>query len=287
MSVARTFDATRCLLGEGAFWHPVRARFMWFDILSMRLMSREAGQTRIWSFDSFASAMGWVDRDRVIVATATDLRLLDLETGTQEPLCPLEADDPASRSNDGRADPHGGFWCSTMRIGDDGGAGAIYRYFRGQLTRLRDGIAIANAICFAPSGRVAYFTDTPTRQVMRWRLDAEGWPLGEPEPLIDLRPAGVNPDGMVTDAAGNLWLALWGSGRVAVFSSEGRQCGSHPLPAAQSSCPVFGGPGYTTLLVTSAAAELSQPDLTRNAAHGRTFALRGLGPGRPEPRVIL
>jgi 2-dehydro-3-deoxyphosphogalactonate aldolase len=37
-----------------------------------------------------------------------------LTTGSLETLCALEAENPLTRSNDGRADPQGGFWIGTM-----------------------------------------------------------------------------------------------------------------------------------------------------------------------------
>ena len=57
----------------------------------------------------------------------------------------LEADRPGTRSNDGRADPHGGFWIGTMSKTAAEGEGAIYRYYRGEVRRLHPGITIPNS----------------------------------------------------------------------------------------------------------------------------------------------
>ena len=100
----------RCALGEGAFWHPERGEFFWFDITGRKLHSL----ARSWDFDEMPSAMGWVSRDEVVIATETRLMLFDLGTGAARTLCALEADNPVTRSNDGRADPQGGFWIGTM-----------------------------------------------------------------------------------------------------------------------------------------------------------------------------
>lgn len=101
------------------------------------------------------------------------------------------------------------------------GAGAIYRYYRGTLRRLYHGLSIPNAIAFTPDARHAHFSDTVTRKVMRVALDAEGWPDAAPEVFIDLTAEGLNPDGAVVDAAGVLWLAQWGAGRVAAYGRDG------------------------------------------------------------------
>lgn len=283
----RVHDTTRCLLGEGPLWHPERGQLLWCDILSRRILAREDGRLRDWSFDRFVSCMGWVDRSRVIVATQTDLTLLDLDSGATETLCPVEAGNTATRSNDGRADPQGGFWFGTMALDKTPGAGAIYRYHDGELTCLRPGLTIPNAICFSPDASCAYFADTPTGRIHRWALDDAGWPMGEPELFVDESASGHAPDGAVCDASGRLWVANWGSSRIAVYSPDGAPERTVPLPATQVTCPAFGGDDLSTLYCTSAAVALSETEITANAAHGQTFATDGAGTGQAEHRVRL
>jgi sugar lactone lactonase YvrE len=281
-------DATPCVLGEGPLWHPERGQLFWFDILGRRLLAQDEGRTRTWDFDRIASAAGWVDRDRLIVASETGLFLFDLGTGASGTLCEVEADRPDTRSNDGRADPWGGFWFGTMGKAAEPGAGAIYRWHLGTLRRLHGGITIPNSICFSPDRRFAYFTDTPTRIIRRQPLDAAtGWPEGAAEDWLDLRPEGLNPDGSVTDAEGNIWNAQWGAGRVACYSPDGRFLRAVGFPARHTSCPAFGGAGLSTLFCTSAREHLPPDILAAEPANGQTFAAGDVAVGTPEPRVIL
>jgi sugar lactone lactonase YvrE len=131
--------------------------------------------------------------DTLLVATETDLVRFDLETGAQERVAPLEAGNPATRSNDGRADPFGGFWIGTMGKSAEAGAGALYRYYRGEVVELRDGITIPNATCFSPDGGCAYFADTAEHIVWRIPLDARGMAEAEWEVWLDHREAGSTP----------------------------------------------------------------------------------------------
>ena len=112
--MSEVFDATPCELGEGPLWHLERNQLFWFDIIGMRLHAREGDETRTWQFGEHVSAAGWIDRDRLLIASETALFSFDLGTGRHETVCPLEADEPRTRSNDGRADPWGGFWIGTM-----------------------------------------------------------------------------------------------------------------------------------------------------------------------------
>lgn len=284
MNEARVHDRAICHLGEGPLWHPERGELWWFDILGRTLH----GPGRRWPLAELSSAMGWVDGRRVLLARRGALVLFDLETGEEgETVAPLCADDPKVRPNDGRADPWGGFWIGTMGIRLEEGRGAIWRWHGGELRRLVAGIAIPNAICFDAARGCAYWTDTPTGLVQRQPLGPEGWPEGEAEVFLDLRDAGLHPDGAVADEAGNVWIAMWGAGRVCGFSPEGEAVGEYRVPARQSSCPAWGGADFSTLFVTSAAAGIPQEDIAEAPDQGRTFAVATDRHGAPEPRVRL
>jgi sugar lactone lactonase YvrE len=269
----------RCDLGEGAFWHPLRQEFFWFDITGRSLHSL----AQSWMFDEMVSAAGWVSDDLILIASELRLFLFSLSSGKTRSLTALEADNLRTRSNDGRADPQGGFWIGTMGKQAENGAGAIWRWHQGELRKLYPAISIPNAICFAPDGKSACFTDTPTRQIMRVALDTEGWPVGQPELWIDLTTDGLNPDGAVFDATGALWLAQWGSARVAQYGPDGQFRQAIGVGAAHSSCPAFGGPGLTTLFCTTARQGIARP----GPLDGATFAGPAPVAGLAEHQVKL
>lgn len=277
------FDDRRCTLGEGPLWHPSRQQAFWFDILGRRLLSVDAEGPREWVFGEYVSAAGWVDADRLLVASQTALTVFDTSTGTGGQSWPLEADNPLTRSNDGRADPMGGFWIGTMSIDKPRGQrGAIYRFYRGEIRLLYDRIGVSNAICFAPDGRTAYYADTDRATIWRQALDAEGWPQGEAKVHVDLTAEALRPDGAVVDAEGNLWNAQWGAARVACYGPDGLFRRAIDLPPRQTSCPAFIGAGLDRMLVTSAGEGLT------GEADGLTFVIDGLDvTGQAEYQVRL
>ncbi|TYC52129.1 SMP-30/gluconolactonase/LRE family protein [Rhodobacterales bacterium] len=279
--MSRIFDDRQCTLGEGPLWHPERQQLFWFDILGKKLLTRENGSPKSWAFDEYVSAAGWVSRDELLIASASKLFLFNLESGSSSKLVDLEADNPATRSNDGRADPQGGFWIGTMAVEADPGAGSIYRFYKGELRKLFGPITITNAICFAPDGGTAYFADTDTGQMHKVALDGEGWPSGEPELFIDFSAEGLNPDGAVVDSTGNIWNAQWGAGRVACYAPDGRFIDEIAFPADQVSCPSFGGTDLQTLYVTSAAIGLT------GESQGRTYEAPTTARGQREHRVLI
>lgn len=281
------FDARRCQLGEGPLWHPLRKQLFWFDILERKLLSLEGDKPLEWTFDEAVSAAGWIDHDTLLIASASGLWRFDLISGAQSLISTLEHKNQITRSNDGRADPWGGFWIGTMGYNAEPGAGAFYRFYQGQLRKLFGDITIPNAICFAPNRGHAYFADTAEAKVMRVALDRAGWPVSAPTTFVDLSSEGLNPDGAVVDKTGTLWIAQWGAGRVAAHGPDGSFVTAVDVPAEHATCPAFGGDDFATLYVTSAMQGIDTERLKTEGSHGQTFAISGVAQGLAEPRVIL
>lgn len=281
------FDIRPCQLGEGPLWHPERKQLFWFDITAQRLLTVDGTGPRHWSFDDMVSAAGWIDHSTLLIASANGLWRFDIETGSRALICPLEADNAATRSNDGRADPWGGFWIGTMGRNAEQGAGAIYRYYHGKLRLLVDGITIPNAICFAPDKSCAYFADTNLQKIMKTKLDAIGAPETPPEVFIDMKKDNLNPDGAIVDADGTLWIALWGAGQVVAYNADGSLQRAVNVPGAHTTCPAFGGNDLRTLFVTSARQGLPQEAISRIPENGMTFAIEDLSTGLPAPQVQI
>ena len=282
------FDNRACELGEGPLWHPERQQFFWFDIIGKKLLSAKDGVQHAWDMPELTSAAGWVDADTLMLVSETGFHRFSIETGKIERLADLERNQTGTRSNDGRADPFGGYWIGTMGKSAEARAGAIYRYYHGEVRLLFPGISIPNAISFSPDGTTAYFADTPSSQIMKIRLGArDGWPVGDAEVVVDLRDEGLYPDGAVVDADGNLWNAQWGASRVAVYDPSGNQVEEVSFPASNTTCPAFGGADLTDLYCTSALQGLSAEDRGANPNHGKTFIVPGAGKGQAEHRVVL
>ncbi|MBB5514617.1 sugar lactone lactonase YvrE [Rubricella aquisinus] len=285
--MAEIFDNRVCDLGEGPIWHPERGSLIWFDINDGRMLERQGETTRAWLFSEPVSAAGLLDAKRMLVASASSLFEVDLDSGEATTRMDLEHDSPLTRSNDGRADPMGGFWIGTMGRQAQPKAGAIYRLFGGELRKLFPEITIPNSICIAPDGSRAYFTDTPSRVIWSQPLDEQGWPVGEREVFVDLGDAPGNPDGAVCDADGYVWSARWGGSLVVRHAPDGRVDDEFMVPASQVTCPVFGGADMGTLYVTTAREGLSDEQLSTEPAAGCVFEIATGVPGRVEPYVKL
>ena len=169
-----------------------------------------------------------------------------------------------------------------MGFNAEPGAGAIYRYYQGELCRLVSDVTISNAICFAPDRSCAYYVDTHVGKIMRQPLsERDGWPVEEPAIFLDLSQAEFGVDGAVVDSMGNLWNAQWGAGRVVCYSAEGDVLETVRCPTPQTSCPAFGGADFSRLFVTTAASGV---DI---APAGQTFVTGTQAVGQREHQVRL
>jgi sugar lactone lactonase YvrE len=279
-----------CHLGEGPTYDPVTDTAWWFDILERTLLQADlaSGNITEHALPMMASVLAVIDDRRQLLAADTGLYIRDIATGGLTLHTPLEADNAATRSNDGRVHPCGALWVGTMGRHAEKGMGAIYRFYRGELSLLYAGVTIPNAICFSPDGATAYFTDTKTALLQRVAIDpSTAAPIGDPRTLYDHRGGTGGLDGAVVDAQGLIWNARWGGGCVDVYTPEGERVRSIGVPAKQSSCPVFVGKTFDRLLVTSAWEGMDDAKKAADPRHGQTFILDVGATGRAEPRVQL
>jgi sugar lactone lactonase len=286
----RILSEQHCQLGEGCTYDPATDTAWWFDILERTLFQADlaSGAVSSHALPVMASVLAFVDDARQLLATENGLYVRDIADGRLTLHTPLEADNAATRSNDGRVHPCGALWIGTMGRKAETGAGAIYRFHRGELLRLYANVTIPNAICFSPDGATAYFTDTSEGILYRVAVDpTNAMPTGTPATLYDHRGGAGGLDGAVVDVEGLIWNARWGGSCVDAYTPEGEWVRSIRVPARQPSCPVFVGENFDRLLVTTAWEGMDEPARAADPHHGRTFILDVGARGQAEPRVRL
>ena len=104
-----------------------------------------------------------------------------------------------------------------------------------------------NGIAFSPDEKWLYVCESTFQRILRFPVQSNG-KLGTPEVFANL-PEG-NPDGINFDRAGNLYVALLGSGAVHVLAPDGSLKKKIPMPGKDPSNVDFGGNNLRTLFVT-------------------------------------
>jgi sugar lactone lactonase YvrE len=254
-------------LGERPVWDTVGGCLIWVDIHAGRLHRHRPGE----SDDVLAEVTGPAGPVAVgaaapragggyVLAAADGFRFLRPD-GTHEsgPVRPPGMGDDV-RFNDAACDPAGRLWAGTVAHDARPAAGALYRLDPdGTVTTVLSGVTESNGLGWSPDGRTMYYIDSgevPPR-VRSFSFDPAAGELGGARDLVtfpaeEAAPSGkAVPDGLVVDAGGCVWVALWGGGEVHRYSPAGDLLMALPVPVSQPTCPGFGGPELSELYVTT------------------------------------
>ena len=269
-------------LGEGASWH-APTRSVWFvDIKDRRIHRCDAdgGGRRSWDAPGQPGFVVPAVDGGMVCALEDGLYRFDPAGGSFSPLLAVERALPGNRFNDGHVDAGGNLWFGSMDDGQAQPTGALYRLGRdGVLTRPDDGYIITNGPAISPDGKTLYHTDTPLRRVYAFDLREDGR-LADRRLFLQL-PEGSRPDGMAVDSAGDVWIALFGGGRIERYTPAGRLAGAVHFPCTNITKLAFGGEDLRTAYVTTAWKGLSPAQRLAQPLAGGLFAFRVETPGQP------
>ncbi|WP_309643473.1 SMP-30/gluconolactonase/LRE family protein [Phenylobacterium sp.] len=268
-------------LGEGPCWSPAEGRLYWFDIKGRALNWHEPASGR-WERRDLglrASAAAVREAGGLLLATEQGLALWD-PRGERLSLVQPMALEPGFRTNDGKVDPHGDFWWSTMDDDDGRRPGTVYRTrASGQTEAVISPIHIANTMSFSPDGLRLYLADSRAQAIYAYDMND----LSQRTEFAHTRGEAATPDGGAVDAQGFLWNAQWGGGRLVRYAPDGRIDLTVQVPVDQPTSCAFGGPGLRTLFVTSAWDGLSPAERRSQPLAGALFAFQPDVGGLPLP----
>lgn len=281
----------QAILGEGLLWHAGAQRWWWTDIEASALhaWSPEDGAPRHYPLPDRLASLAFCRSGRLLLGLAKQLSFASLADGANgasqlhlHPLVAVDAAEPRTRVNDGRTDRRGYFVFGTLNEASDRRPiGSFYQYSAQHgLRRLAlPAVAISNSICFSLDGKTMYFTDTPSRRIMRCDYDAESAQVANVRLFAPVADDHAYPDGSVIDRDGCLWNAQWGAGRVVQYAPDGRVLRTVPVPAKNPTCPAFGGPGLEQLMVTTSRQDMTDEERARYPLAGSLFWLEAAGTG--------
>lgn len=251
--------------GEGPVWWEPWGGLRFVDMLAGDVLhlGDDGGVTRT-HVGKVAAALRPRTRGGAVVATERAFALAETDDLSDLRLLPDVWDDPGIRFNDGGCDPDGRFWCGTMAYDETPGAGTMYRLDSADpyaVQRVWGDVTISNGLGFSPDGRLAYYNDTPTRTVSV--LDYEEGELRHRRAFVSLRDepdSAGHPDGLCVDAAGGVWVALFGGSAVRHYTADGRLAEVVELPVSQVTACTFGGEGLRELFITTSAEGIDHAD---------------------------
>ncbi|SNS85314.1 SMP-30/gluconolactonase/LRE family protein [Tropicimonas sediminicola] len=264
------------ITGKSPLWDETRGCLWWIDIQAQRLLrTRESGETTAIPVPSQPGFVALADSGRLVLGLENGLWTYAPESAAWEQVSETEADRPTVRLNDGKPDSRGRLWFGSMDMTHTGKAiGRLYRRDPGgEVTAMREGVAIPNAIVPCGNGRSLLFTDTARRRIELIDTDPRSGDITGTREILRI-PDGSNPDGACMDADGNFWVAIVGPGEVLRISPSGRCLQRLRTPVTRPTSVVIGGPDDRTLFVTDQRRFLPPSELARHSGAGGLHAIQ-------------
>jgi sugar lactone lactonase YvrE len=246
--VIRCVVNPRCTLGEGPLWDADAQRLYWVDILENRIYRYDpaGGATESWPTPEHVGFV--LPRNGELVAGfASGLHRVTLGGGV------ARVDRVDVRFNDATVDADGRIWACTLST--------YYCYDRDLSRRtVDDGYAVANGPALSPDGGLLYTVETEGNANRRKGVYVMPTGSSAEQELLIPWAYDSQPDGVVTDADGNLWLGEFGGNVLRRFSPDGEDTLAVPLPAWNVTKAALAG---DRLYVTSARVGVDAETLAR------------------------
>jgi sugar lactone lactonase YvrE len=281
-------------LGEGARWDDRRGELLRVDILGGLVLRDRVGDdgslapVRTYRLPGTVGAVAPVaDDDGWLLAAGRGFAHLAPDGAVRRI---AEVTPSGTRMNDAACDPQGRFWAGTKADDNRAGGGSLHRLDPDGRTELvRDGLTIANGIGWSPDGATMYLADTVPRVIHAFAFDGDRGTIADGRVLVEVTGDGAGPDGLTVDAAGDLWVAIFGGGRIERYAPDGRLRQILPVPARETTSCAFAGAGLHRLYVTTATEHWTDEQRRAEPGAGVTYRFdteaigRPAAPFRPDP----
>jgi sugar lactone lactonase YvrE len=279
-------SAEQAQLGEGIRWDDRRSELLAVDILAGRVYrgrirgDRSLERVRVYQLPGTVGMIAPVDGDDGWVIGAGRGFVYLAPDGAQRTIA--EVAPAGTRMNDGACDPQGRFWGGTLADDHHTGGGTLYRLDRtGRAEVMLEGLTISNGLGWSPDGRTMYLVDSGPRVIQAFTFDGERGTISAGRVLVTVPEDVGAPDGMTVDDAGDLWVAIYGGGRVNRYAPDGSLREGYPIPARQCTCCAFGGPGLRQLFVTTATEGWTDQQRRSDTNAGMVYRIDTHASGRP------
>lgn len=244
-------------LGETPVWHAAENALYWIDCEGpcIRRWQADTGETTSWTMPERVGGIVFKAGGGALVTLGSGIFDFDFATGelTLRAASPLGSE---ASLHECACDPAGRFWVGAIdhRVGLDNlhpGGGKLFRLDGDRLVPVIEGISCANGLAFSPGGDTLYLSDSTTMRCDRYALDPATGALGERSTFFALAPDDGFVDGAAVDAEGGYWVSLVFSGKLRRYLPDGTADVELRLPFANPTKLAFGGPGMTSMFVTT------------------------------------
>lgn len=266
------------MLGEGACWFVDEQRLYWVDILKCEVhrFDPATGRDEVRTMPWHVSMVQPTTRGDLILGTRDGIARMDFDSGKFTILCEPEADLAGNRMNDGKPGPRGRLFLGSLAYDGSDKKANLWRIDADlTCTRLITRVGNSNGLGWSPDHGTFYWTDTKTGCVFAFDYDALRGKIKNRRAVVEVDKALGRPDGLAVDEEGFLWTALWAGNAVARWNpATGELVAKVECPAANVTCPSFGGPELDTLYFTTAQKGREESEPSPEPEAGNLFAAK-------------
>ncbi len=240
-------------VGEIPRWHPDEGLLYWADIAENVLFSYEPGSGEHRKLHASDAVRGIsIQDDGAVLLSGGGVKLSTWHDGALEAMCDAIPD--GTCFNDSTTDPEGRLLGSLTALQDEDEnvlrPGCVGRIdLDGSHHIISDEIKAPNGIMMSGDDQALYVADNACRTVWAFDYDVSSGALANQHAFIELSEG--TPDGMATDAEGNLWVTACGGGFVGCYDADGSLVLQVDFPTGAITACEFGGDELETLYVTS------------------------------------
>jgi len=275
------------MLGEGPVWFPEEGALRFVDIKLGHLHRHGGAEPAQHSHDLGGQPSFVVPADDGGLVVGSGHHILHIGKDGVTRACLARLPMPAhNRTNDATVDGQGRLWFGTMDGEEQRPTGALWCWDRGVLHHMGGEAVVTNGPAISHDGTQLYHVDSAARTIWRFTI-GEGPSIAHREIFLQFGEADGHPDGIVIDAEGCLWVALWDGWGVRRYDSGGRLLQTISLPCARVTKIAFGGTDLRTAYVTTARVGLGVEALAEQPHAGGLFAFAAPVAGRVLPHVVL
>ncbi|KAJ8918474.1 hypothetical protein NQ315_008171 [Exocentrus adspersus] len=294
--------AENCMLAEGPHWDKETQSLYFVDIAGQAIYRYVPATKKVTKASTGAHVSLIIpvkgQKDTFVISSERELRIVSWngESDNFTVLKKIE-NDSGNNINDGKCDPKGRLWTGTMALKEDGGGvvegvSEFYVVEKDKITKVADKITVSNGLAFNTGLKKMYYIDSPIGTVDEFDFDLESGTVENRKPIFTLSRHDIPgyADGMTIDSDGNLWVSIFGGGRIVKIDPRKPESLLYTLslPAKQPTSVAFGGSNLDELYITTARIKFGPDAELLPPENGAIYKVTGLGVrGFPGERFVL
>jgi sugar lactone lactonase YvrE len=268
----------KSILGGNPYWDEQTQTLCWVDLMDSKVYtySPETHTNRWLEVNQYVGAYLPRQNGGAVIALQTGVYLLHPHTKEVIPVFSSDPNLAESRFISGKCDPAGRFWAGTSDLEGKRPWGTLYCMNHDHTLRpVLVNATLPWGMAWSPDGRVMYFIDAPTREIVAFDFCLETGSLDQKRVVVEFPEGSGWPAGMTVDEEGKLWVAHWGGARISRWDPvTGRLLSAVNLPVSQVTACFFGGAQLDELYITTGRYQLSEKELTRQPQAGGVFRIK-------------